>query len=149
MTFDPSTLRVIDTVTVLGESYVIYQDGQYTHAVTERSWDAAADGEYEDYTAWCQATTAVGDRDLALAILGASDEAEVITCAGAMEQVGREDLQTFAVVDEAGRVTRIVLCATAAQADRITGRSVVYAETGTDIGDVLVVDDEGIGRSAE
>lgn len=94
MTFDPNTLRVVDTVTVRGESYVIYQDERYAHAVTEASWDAAIDGEHEDYTAWCNATTAVGDRALALEILAECDEraVPVLTCAGSMEQVDRSDL---------------------------------------------------------
>lgn len=100
-TFSPTTLRVLDTVTIRGESYVVYQDGQYTHAVTEASWDAAIDGEYEDYTAWCNATTAVGDRALAMEILAECDEAlvHVLTCAGSMVQIDRDDLEAARAAD--------------------------------------------------
>lgn len=99
--FDRNTLTVVEIVTISGTSYVVYQDGQYMHAVTEASWDATDDREYEDYTEWCNDTTCVGDRALALAILAECDEAlvPVLTCGGSMQQVDRSDLEAARAAD--------------------------------------------------
>lgn len=57
------------TVTVEGTSYLVYEDGSYTHAVLAADADCVAEAELADYTAWCDRVPAVADVETARAIM--------------------------------------------------------------------------------
>lgn len=71
--FKPDSLNVIAVVNTGDVSYVVYQDGSFTHAVSEWDWNHATDCDWADYNEWCSAVPAVADADLARKIIAASD----------------------------------------------------------------------------
>ena len=89
--FTADSLNAIAVLTVNSVKYVVYQDGSFTHAVTEWAWDAAADCEWADYSDWCSGVPAVDDADLARAIIDASDgDVRIIHLGGTCEAIEAE-----------------------------------------------------------
>lgn len=77
-------------VTIDGQTWVVYADECYLWAVLEDDFDFPT--PHDDYSTWCETTTAASDPDLCRRIAAAA-HLEGIHCAGASTWVDADTLE--------------------------------------------------------